>query len=154
MNERELKEALKARLGSKRAASDAIEAIFDVIIREVARGGAVRINSFGIFELRKSQPMSFGSSKDAVSAAEPRFIPSDSFRAVVAKQGILPEPKATKAAPAKRQTKTKSKKQTSKRSTEQENQPPRTGLRRRTPSTGASAKSNSGPSTIIKRPHE
>ena len=50
MNKADLVEALEERLGGKKAAADALEAIFDVIIREVARGGRVGITGFGTFE--------------------------------------------------------------------------------------------------------
>lgn len=50
MNKAELIAAVESRLGSKKAASDALEAIFDAIIREVAKGGKVGITGFGTFE--------------------------------------------------------------------------------------------------------
>ena len=50
MNKGQLIEALEGRLGGKKAAADAVEAILDVIIREVAKGGKVGITGFGTFE--------------------------------------------------------------------------------------------------------
>ena len=49
MNKAELIGALEAKLGSRRVASDALEAVFDTIIREVARR-KVGITGFGTFE--------------------------------------------------------------------------------------------------------
>ena len=46
----ELIDALESRLGSKKVASDALEAFLDVVIREVAKGGKVGITGFGTFE--------------------------------------------------------------------------------------------------------
>ncbi len=50
MNKAELIGALESKLGSKKAASDALEAVLDVIIREVAKGGKVGITGFGTFQ--------------------------------------------------------------------------------------------------------
>ena len=50
MNKGDLVEALEGRLGGKKAAAEALEAVLDVIIREVARGGKVGITGFGTFE--------------------------------------------------------------------------------------------------------
>ena len=50
MNKAELIDALETRLGSKKVASDALEAFLDVVIREVAKGGKVGITGFGTFE--------------------------------------------------------------------------------------------------------
>ena len=50
MNKAELIKELESRLGSRKAASDALTAVVDVIIREVAKGGSVAITGFGTFE--------------------------------------------------------------------------------------------------------
>ena len=50
MNKADLLDALEARLGSRKAAADALEAMVDVIIREVTKGGKVGITGFGTFE--------------------------------------------------------------------------------------------------------
>ena len=50
MNKAELIDALEVKLGSKKVASDALEAFLDVVIREVAKGGKVGITGFGTFE--------------------------------------------------------------------------------------------------------
>ena len=50
MNKAELIKELESRLGSRKAASEALTAVVDVVIREVAKGGSVAITGFGTFE--------------------------------------------------------------------------------------------------------
>jgi DNA-binding protein HU-beta len=55
VNKGQLIEALEGRLGGKKAAAEALEAVLDVIIREVATGGKdgkgkVGITGFGTFQ--------------------------------------------------------------------------------------------------------
>lgn len=50
MNKAELVKALEERLGSRKAAQDALEVVLDTIVREVAKGGRVAITGFGTFE--------------------------------------------------------------------------------------------------------
>jgi DNA-binding protein HU-beta len=50
VNKAELIKELESRLGSRKAAGDALTAVVDVIIREVAKGGSVAITGFGTFE--------------------------------------------------------------------------------------------------------
>ncbi|MDN5768737.1 MAG: HU family DNA-binding protein, partial [Humibacillus sp.] len=50
MNKAELIDALEVKLGSKKVASDSLEALLDIVIREVAKGGKVGITGFGTFE--------------------------------------------------------------------------------------------------------
>ena len=47
MNKAELALALESKLGSRKLAHDALEAVLETIIREVARGGRVSITGFG-----------------------------------------------------------------------------------------------------------
>jgi len=118
MNEQGLKEALKARLGSTEAASEAVEVIFDVIIREVAEGRKVGILGFGTFERHKYSGISFSVGSDA-SSFQPEFTASDIFREVVADPSRLPELKGKKAAA----TKNKTAKETAKGTAKQTDQP-------------------------------
>ncbi len=50
MNKAELVKALEERLGSRKAAQEALEVVLDTIVREVAKGGRVAITGFGTFE--------------------------------------------------------------------------------------------------------
>ncbi|HEX7105153.1 MAG TPA: HU family DNA-binding protein, partial [Acidothermaceae bacterium] len=49
MNTAELIDSIAGRLGDKRTASEAVEAVIDTITRTVARGEKVAITGFGIF---------------------------------------------------------------------------------------------------------
>ncbi|MDO5627545.1 MAG: HU family DNA-binding protein [Mobilicoccus sp.] len=105
MNKADLVDALEARLGGKKAASDAIEAIFDVIIREVAQGGKVGITGFGTFErvdraARTGRNPRTGESVRIDSTAVPKFRPGTAFKMYVAEPATLPKsgPAAARAA--------------------------------------------------------
>lgn len=105
MNKADLVDALEDRLGGKKAAADAIEALFDIIIREVARGGKVGITGFGTFErvdraARTGRNPRTGDSVRIESTAVPKFRPGTAFKMYVAEPGTLPKagPAATRAA--------------------------------------------------------
>lgn len=105
MNKADLVDALEDRLGGKKAASDALEAIFDVIIREVARGGKVGITGFGTFErvdraARTGRNPRTGESVKIESTAVPKFRPGTAFKLYVAEPATLPKagPAAARAA--------------------------------------------------------
>ncbi len=105
MNKADLVEALEDRLGGKKAAADAIEAIFDVIIREVAHGGKVGITGFGTFEradraARTGRNPRTGQSVRIESTAVPKFRPGTAFKMYVAEPATLPKagPAAARAA--------------------------------------------------------
>ncbi len=105
MNKADLVDALESRLGGKKAASDAIEAIFDVIIREVAHGGKVGITGFGTFErvdraARTGRNPRTGDSVRIESTAVPKFRPGTAFKLYVAEPATLPKsgPAAARAA--------------------------------------------------------
>lgn len=53
MNKAELLTALRARLGSGKAAADALHAVLEEITQAVAKGDDVRISGFGVFEKRE-----------------------------------------------------------------------------------------------------
>ena len=50
MNKSDLIEVVTARLGDRRTASTAVEAVVDAITRAVAKGEKVGISGFGVFE--------------------------------------------------------------------------------------------------------
>ena len=108
MNKGQLIEALEGRLGGKKAAADAVEAILDVIIREVAKGGKVGITGFGTFEkvvraARTGRNPRTGASVKIKKTAVPKFKAGTKFRKVVADPRELPKSAAAggRAAPAK-----------------------------------------------------
>ncbi len=105
MNKADLIDALEVRLGGKKAAADAIEAVFDIIIREVAAGGKVGITGFGTFErvdraARTGRNPRTGQSVRIDSTAVPKFRPGTAFKMYVAEPATLPKagPAAARAA--------------------------------------------------------
>ena len=89
MNKGDLVEALEGRLGGKKAAAEALEAVLDVIIREVARGGKVGITGFGTFEkaaraARTGRNPRTGETVKIKKTAVPKFKAGTAFRLVVA----------------------------------------------------------------------
>jgi DNA-binding protein HU-beta len=105
VNKADLVDALEGRLGGKKQAQDAIEAIFDVIIREVAHGGKVGITGFGTFEradraARTGRNPRTGQSVRIESTAVPKFRPGTAFKMYVAEPKTLPKagPAAARAA--------------------------------------------------------
>lgn len=95
MNKAELIDRLSTRLGSRREASLAVEALVDVVIREVAAGGNVGITGFGTFEPTERAPRTgrnprTGQTVPIAGTRSPRFRPGTYFRAVVSDPGQLP----------------------------------------------------------------
>ena len=102
MNKGELIEALESRLGGKKAAANAVEALLDVIIREVARGRKVGITGFGTFEraaraARTGRNPRTGASVKIKKTAVPKFKAGTKFRTVVADPKQLPKTAAAGA---------------------------------------------------------
>jgi len=102
VNKGQLIEALESRLGSKKAAADAVEAVLDVIIREVAKGSKVGITGFGTFEraaraARTGRNPRTGASVKIKKTAVPKFKAGTAFRTVVADPRRLPKTAAAGA---------------------------------------------------------
>ncbi|NHN54480.1 HU family DNA-binding protein [Calidifontibacter sp. DB0510] len=132
MNKAELITSIESRLGGKKAATDAVEAVLDAIIREVARGNKVGITGFGTFEkvtraARTGRNPRTGETVPIKRTSVPKFKAGTNFKAVVAKPSSLPKTgnaggrTATKAAAGttakKATTKTAAKKSTAKKAT-------------------------------------
>ncbi|MBK8469954.1 MAG: HU family DNA-binding protein [Actinomycetales bacterium] len=106
MNKAELVVALEGKLGGKKAANDALEAVLDVIIREVAKGGKVAITGFGTFQkvaraARTGRNPRTGAAVRIRKTTVPRFRPGTSFKGYVADPRSLPKSApATGRAPA------------------------------------------------------
>lgn len=88
MNKRELVRAMATRMGDKRAASEAIDAVVDTIEQAVARGERVTISGFGVFErverpARYARNPSTGERIRVEETSVPRFRPGSDFRARV-----------------------------------------------------------------------
>jgi DNA-binding protein HU-beta len=128
MNKADLVDSIESKLGGKKVATDALEAVLDIIIREVAKGGKVAITGFGTFqkvarEARTGRNPRTGETVRIRKTTVPRFRPGTRFKVVVADPRKLPKtspaaarataggtsgatartaPPAKKAAPAKR----------------------------------------------------
>ena len=95
MNKSELVEAISERLGDKRAASHAVDAVFDTITRAVAAGDKVTVTGFGTFEpharaARRVRNPRTGEALRKKKRTVPRFRPGSQLRAVVAGEVKLP----------------------------------------------------------------
>jgi DNA-binding protein HU-beta len=92
VNKADLVRELEKRLGSRRAANDALEAVLDTIVREVVRGGKVSITGFGTFDrveraARTGRNPHTGTSVRIPKSKAPRFRAGTSFKAYVKNLG-------------------------------------------------------------------
>ncbi len=102
MNKGQLIAAIEGRLGGKKAAADALEAVLDVIIREVAKNRKVGITGFGTFEraaraARTGRNPRTGASVKIKKTAVPKFKAGTAFRTYVADPRQLPKTTAAGA---------------------------------------------------------
>jgi DNA-binding protein HU-beta len=110
VNKAELIEALSGRLGDRKSATAALDAVLTEIQNAVTKGDKVSITGFGVFEkrvraARTARNPRTGESVKVKKTSVPAFRPGASFKELVA-AGKLP--KATKAAaPAKKAAPTK-----------------------------------------------
>lgn len=89
MNKAQLVDALTARLGDRRAAADAVDAMVEVIVDTVGSGGSVTLTGFGVFEPRRRAPRTARNPRtgDTVPVEEtvvPSFRPGAAFKERVA----------------------------------------------------------------------
>ena len=121
MNKAQLIDTLSDRLGSKKAATDAVEAVIDTVTRAVASGERVAITGFGVFD-KVARPARTGRNPRTGAAVKikattvPKFKAGQSFKDVVS--GAKKLPKVTvNAARAVTGTGTAAKKTTAKKTT-------------------------------------
>jgi DNA-binding protein HU-beta len=129
VNKAQLIDKLSAQLGSKKAASDAVDAVVDTITRAVASGERVAITGFGVFD-KVARPARTGRNPRTGAAVKikkttvPKFKAGQGFKDVVSGAKKLPKVAVTAAraatgtsAPAKKTTakKTTAKKTTAKK---------------------------------------
>jgi DNA-binding protein HU-beta len=106
VNKGQLVEALEGRLGGKKAAADALDAIIDTITRAVAKGEKVGITGFGTFEkaaraARTGRNPRTGQAVKIKKTSVPRFKAGTAFKIVVADPRQLPsDASATARKPA------------------------------------------------------
>jgi DNA-binding protein HU-beta len=126
VNKAQLIDRLSVQLGSKKAATDAVDAVVDTITRSVAAGERVAITGFGVFE-KVARPARTGRNPRTGAAVKikkttvPKFKAGQGFKDVVSGAKKLPKvavataraatgtasparKTATKAAPAKKVT--------------------------------------------------
>ena len=88
MNKRDLIDAISGRLGSKKTATDAVNAMLETIQSAVARGDKVAITGFGVFEksqrpARMARNPATGASIKVPASSVPKFRAGADFKAVV-----------------------------------------------------------------------
>jgi DNA-binding protein HU-beta len=127
VNKAQLIDRLSNQLGSKKAATDAVESVIDTVTRAVAAGERVAITGFGVFEkvarpARTGRNPRTGETVKIKKTSVPKFKPGQSFKDVVSGAKKLPKAAASAArsgtgtAPAKKTaSKTTAKKTTAKK---------------------------------------
>ncbi len=88
MNKRDLIDAISGRLGDKKTATEAVNAVLDTIQSTVAKGDKVAITGFGVFEkavrpARTARNPATGASIKVPKSSVPKFRPGADFKAVV-----------------------------------------------------------------------
>jgi DNA-binding protein HU-beta len=88
MNKRDLIDAISGQLGSKSAATDAVNAMLDTIQDTVAKGDKVAITGFGVFEkserpARTARNPATGATIKVPATSVPKFRAGADFKAAV-----------------------------------------------------------------------
>ena len=121
MNKAQLIDSLSVHLGSKKAASDAVESVIDTVTRAVASGERVAITGFGVFEkvvrpARTGRNPRTGAAVKIKKTTVPKFKAGQSFKDVVSGAKKLPKVTVTAAKSAAGSSST-AKKSTAKKAT-------------------------------------
>ena len=88
MNKRDLIDALSGRLGDKKSATEALNAVLETIQSAVASGDKVAITGFGVFEkserpARTARNPATGAEIHVAATSVPKFRPGADFKALV-----------------------------------------------------------------------
>jgi DNA-binding protein HU-beta len=88
MNKRDLIDAISGRLGDRKSATEAVNAVLDTIQTTVAQGDKVAITGFGVFEkserpARTARNPATGATIQVPESSVPRFRPGADFKALV-----------------------------------------------------------------------
>jgi DNA-binding protein HU-beta len=88
MNKRDLIEAISGRIGDKRTATEAVNAVLDTIQQTVASGDKVSITGFGVFEkqvrpARTARNPATGAAVKVPKTSVPKFRAGADFKAMV-----------------------------------------------------------------------
>ncbi len=113
MNKAELIEALAARLGDRKTAAAALDAVISEVENAVTKGDRVAITGFGVFEKRARNARTArnprtGEPVKVKKTSVPAFKPGTAFREMVASGKVAKAAAAKKATPAKKATAAKS----------------------------------------------
>ncbi|SOC55191.1 HU family DNA-binding protein [Ornithinimicrobium cerasi] len=96
MNKADLIEALAPKVGGRAVATQAVESLVDLVLREVASGGSVVVTGFGTFEKTDRAPRTgrnprTGEAVPIGATSLPRFRPAAYFKDVVGDPARLPK---------------------------------------------------------------
>ena len=88
MNKRDLIDAISGRLGDKKSAAEAVNAVLDAIQDAVAKGDKGAITGFGVFEkserpARTARNPATGATIQVPKSSVPKFRPGADFKALV-----------------------------------------------------------------------
>jgi DNA-binding protein HU-beta len=88
MNKRDLVDAIADRMGDKRTATEAVNAVLETIQRTVAKGDKVSITGFGVFEktvrpARTARNPATGAAVKVPKTSVPKFRAGADFKAMV-----------------------------------------------------------------------
>ena len=88
MNKRELIDAISGRLGDKKSATEAVNAVLETIQSAVANGDKVAITGFGVFEkterpARTARNPATGAIIEVPKSSVPKFRAGADFKALV-----------------------------------------------------------------------
>jgi DNA-binding protein HU-beta len=88
MNKRDLIDAISERMGDKKSATEAVNAVLETIQAAVAEGDKVSITGFGVFEksdrpARTARNPATGETINVAASSVPKFRPGADFKALV-----------------------------------------------------------------------
>jgi DNA-binding protein HU-beta len=91
MNKRDLIDAISPRMGDKKTAAEAVNAILETIQKTVAKGDKVAITGFGVFEkavrpARTARNPATGAAIKVPKTSVPKFRAGADFKAMVNKK--------------------------------------------------------------------
>ncbi|MBV2365525.1 HU family DNA-binding protein [Streptomonospora sp. S1-112] len=88
MNKRDLIDAISERMGDRKTATEAVNAVLETIQKTVASGDKVAITGFGVFEkseraAREARNPATGATINVPASFVPKFRPGADFKALV-----------------------------------------------------------------------
>jgi DNA-binding protein HU-beta len=91
MNKRDLIDAISSRMGDKKTATEAVNAVLETIQKTVAKGDKVAITGFGVFEktirpARMARNPATGAAIKVPRTSVPKFRAGADFKAMVNKK--------------------------------------------------------------------